>query len=128
MVRAELSVEGLVDGVKIAGFPWTKSIECSNVRVFTNRITNTASYADILSGIIPSGSATVRFLLLTVDADSLIAWNDTVTTPAYPITLPAQHLFGIFNADETYATTGNPLLQFKANTNPTNLFLAVGLA
>ena len=76
----------------------------------------------------PSGSATVQFLLLTVDADSLIAWNDTVTTPAYPITLPAQHLFGIFNADETYATTGNPLLQFKANTNPTNLFLAIGLA
>lgn len=127
MATAELSIEGFVDGVKIAGFPWMKALECANIRVFTNRISNTSSYADILSGIIPSGSATVRFFLCMADVDSFIAINDTVTNPAFPIALTANHLFGFFNAEEAYAVTGNPLFQFKAGANPTNLFVAVGL-
>lgn len=124
-MRAHWTIEATLDGKPIPGFPAALDLECSGVLTFTNRITSTAAYNDVVVGHIPLTAQTIRFILISPNAAGTFAVRDDPAT--VPLDIAANGLFGCFNLDET-TTSGMPFLTFKATTNPTDLFVTIGFA
>ncbi len=124
-MRVRCTLDALLDGKAIPGFPAALELECSGVLTFTNRITSTAAYNDILVGHVPLTAQTIRFLFISPSAAGSFAVRDDPAT--VPLAIDANGLFGFVNLDETTANNA-PFLTFKATTNPTDLFVTVGFA
>lgn len=123
MADVAIHLDATLDGQPIPGFPYTRLLECSGILAFTNHITSTASYVDVLTGHIPPSAQTITVLLVSPSvAGNIVVLDDSDTVP---IPIGANDLFAAFNLD-TATSSSDPLVKFKASTNPTDLFVVVG--
>ena len=126
MKTLELMLLADVDGCPVPGFgPYLQRF---NIREgFKFRVTiSSPSYADLMTGLVPSSDVTVRFLFLTTDAAITVAlFKDT--PPAATFDLEANQLLIIGGSAVESAVAGNPFLRVAVATGSANLTGVLGL-
>jgi hypothetical protein len=120
-----VDIDLTVDGQPIPGFPYHELINCRAVYAYTKREVNTTVYVDVLTGIEPVGTYTVRFIFILPSLAANFAVLDDVT-PIDPLIITADQPFIMANISAR-STTAVPAFLVKANTAPTDFFIVVGI-
>lgn len=126
MKHLDLTITADVDGIPVPGcHPLLRRYDVREAFKFRTAITS-SSYADLLSGLVPSSDVTVRFLLLTTDAAITAALFED-GTPDTTFNLAANQLLIIAGNTIETAIAGNPFIRVSVASGTANLTGIVGL-
>lgn len=127
MVTLDVLTDVLVDGGYAPGFPHRQRLTCARVLVLRDNLTDLVNYKDILLGYLPSGTVSIKFLLLTFDKASQVALND-LTVPSAPMTLAANALCCFSGAAiPAVIAAANAAVRVRATITDTNMLAVVGI-
>lgn len=126
MKRLDLFIMADVDAIGVPGFqPLQQSYDVKEAFKFRTTISS-ASYADLLTNLVPNSDLTPRVLLLTTDAAITAAFYSG-SSPASTFSVAANQLLIIGGNEIEIDPAGNPFLRVAVASGTANLTGIIGL-
>jgi len=126
VTRIEVEVDVAIDGAGVAGFPYKKTVPCTTMFSYVDRLVNPSIYVALLTGMVPATTAILRFIYITTDANLYIKINDTGQQIEDPILLLAGGTFCVVESSLVHIDAA-PAILVKPVANPTNIQVVIGI-